>query len=91
MIKAVTIVAITGFMAVNAPANAATKAGVWDRIEDRVDRRESYRDRQVTHGPKDRFEDRVDRWEDRRDRAGKSTPRVVNRWERRSIKKRFGN
>ncbi len=39
-----------------------------DRIEDRVDRRESRRDEAVDHGPLDVIEDVLDRREDRRDR-----------------------
>ncbi len=77
----------------SAPAeagNGGKKHHAWDRIEDRIDRRESRLDRQVTHGPRDRFEDRVDRWEDRRDRLNKPTPRFVKRAERRSWKKRGG-
>ncbi|MEO1137850.1 MAG: hypothetical protein AAFW87_00200 [Pseudomonadota bacterium] len=55
-----------------------------DRLENRVDRRESIRDERVDLGRHDVIEDRIDRRESVRDRAGKPTPRVVNRWERRS-------
>ncbi len=69
-------------------ANQKTK--YLDRLEDRIDRRESIRDERVDHGRRDVIEDRVDRWESRRDRAGKPTPRFINAWERRSWKKRWG-
>lgn len=85
---ALTITAAT-LAAVALPATAAN--GPWDRLEDRLDRRESYLDRQVTHGLKDRIEDWVDRVEDRRDRADKPVPAVLRRWERRSIIRRLGN
>ncbi len=71
-------------------AEAGPRHAAWDRIEDRIDRRESRLDRRVNLGPRDRFEDRVDRWEDRRDRQGKPVPRVVKRWERQSWKRRWG-
>ena len=77
-----------GFLA--EPAAAGPKHKVWDRIEDRIDRRESYLDRQVDYGRRDRIEDRIDRWEDRRDRQGKPTPRFVRKWERKSWKRRWG-
>ncbi len=47
----------------------------WDRVEDRIDRRENIidrredrRDRAVNNGPLDRLEDRVDRLENIQDR-----------------------
>ncbi len=85
-------VLVVGMM-VGVPAQAAdypNKHRAWDRIEDRIDRRESRLDRRVTHGPRDRFEDRVDRWEDRRDRMNKPVPKKVRQWERRSWKRRWG-
>jgi len=39
-----------------------------DRFENKVDRRESRRDRAYHHGPRDVIEDRLDRAESRRDR-----------------------
>ena len=69
---------------VSAMAETGERWKRWDLIEDRIDRAESHRDRQVTLGPRDLIEDRIDRWEDRRDRANLPRPRAVNRWERRS-------
>ncbi len=63
----------------------------WDRLEDRIDRRESILDERVDHGRRDVIEDRFDRIESRRDRAGKPSPRFISRWERRSWRKRWGN
>ncbi len=87
-----TILAATAIVAITAPlalAEGLTPRERWDRIEDRIDRAESRRDRQVTLGPRDLIEDRIDRWEDRRDRLDKPRPRFVNRWERRSWQRRF--
>lgn len=66
-------------------ASAATAARVVvhparcpDRIEDRLDRRESLRDERFDRGPRDVAEDRFDRRESRRDRAVDVCPaRVV--------------
>ena len=55
-----------------------------DRIEDRIDRRESIIDRQTNNGPLDRLEDVVDRREDIRDRRGFDGPSRIDRHERRS-------
>lgn len=74
----------------SAPVQAGHKHKAYDRIEDRIDRRESYLDRQVDNGRRDRIEDRIDRREDYRDRQGKHSPRFVNRWERRSWKRQWG-
>lgn len=65
-------------------AQAAPRHGVWDRVEDRIDRRENRIDRQQVLGPRDLIEDRIDRREDRRDRAGLHVPRRLDRHERRS-------
>lgn len=94
MKRALILTTLTASLALGvaaAPAQADPRHKAWDRIEDRIDRRESRLDRQVNHGPRDRIEDRVDRWEDRRDRAGKPVPRFVNRWERRSWYRRWGH
>ena len=55
-----------------------------DRLEDRIDRRENRIDRQTNNGPLDRLEDVVDRREDFRDRRGIDGPSRVDRHERRS-------
>src|SRR5262245_2994811 len=74
---------VMGLTFAAAPALAAApRAGVRDRLEDRLDRREDRRDRREDRrdrredvrdarhngGPADRLEDRWDRREDRRDR-----------------------
>ena len=71
-------------------SEAQAGGGLKDRIEDRIDRRESIRDERVDHGRWDVIEDRIDRRESRRDRAGLTSPRFVHRWERRSWKRRWG-
>ncbi len=71
-------------------AGQAAEGSRWDRIEDRIDRRESIRDERVDHGRRGVIEDRIDRRESRRDRAGLPTSRAVNRWERHSWKRRRG-
>lgn len=71
-------------------AQADTDHKWLDRVEDRLDRRESIRDERYDRGPRDVIEDRIDRRESRRDRLGKPTSPVVNRWERRSIRARLG-
>ena len=81
---------ITAATLVNDPAQAGPRQ-VWDRVEDRIDRRESIRDERVDLGRRDVIEDRFDRIESRRDRAGKPSPRFINAWERRSWRKRWGN
>ncbi len=72
-----------------APAEAGPRQ-TWDRIEDRIDRRESIRDERVDLGRRDVIEDKLDRIESRRDRAGKKSPRRISAWERRSWKRRWG-
>lgn len=66
------------------PAMAADGNRI-DRIEDRIDRRESIRDERVDYGPLDVIEDRLDRRESIRDRAGFDAPRPIDRHERRKI------
>ena len=90
--KHILILATAGLMTIGLTdmAQANQHSGEFDRLEDRIDRRESIRDERVDHGRRDVIEDRVDRWESRRDRAGKPTPRFINAWERRSWKKRWG-
>ncbi len=69
----------------------AADAGPLDRLEDRIDRRESIIDRQTDNGPLDRLEDRVDRVESIADRRGiDRTPRI-DRHERRSWWRIWGN
>jgi len=60
------------------------RGGVLDRVQDRIDRRESYVDRQTDNGVLDRVEDRNDRREDIADRRGFAGNRQVDRHERRS-------
>ena len=60
-----------------------------DRIEDRIDRRESRRDERVDLGPRDVIEDRIDRAESVLDRAGIERTPVVDRHERRSWLRRW--
>lgn len=62
-----------------------------DRLEDRIDRRESIIDRQTNNGPLDRLEDRVDRRESIRDRRGLEGPRWIDRHERRSWRRLWGD
>ncbi len=60
-----------------------------DRVEDRIDRRESRRDERVDLGRRDVVEDRIDRVESVLDRNGiERTPRI-DRWERRSWWRRW--
>jgi phage shock protein A len=68
-----------------------TSAGSLDRLEDRIDRRESVIDRQTDNGRLDRIEDRIDRRESIADRRGRDfTPRI-NRHERRSWRRLWRN
>ncbi|MEO1454460.1 MAG: hypothetical protein AAFV31_11600 [Pseudomonadota bacterium] len=68
-----------------APVSAADGNRI-DRIEDRIDRRESIRDERVDRGPIDVIEDRLERRESIRDRAGLDAPRPIDRAERRKIR-----
>ncbi len=61
-----------------------------DRIEDRIDRRESRIDRAVDLGPRDVIEDRIDAVESRRDRLGIDGPSRIDRHERRSWRRLWG-
>ncbi len=74
-----------------AGAADAADGNLIDRIEDRIDRRESYIDRQTDYGRLDRIEDRLDRREDIRDRRGLDAPRPIDRWERRSWRRIWGD
>ena len=84
----ITAIAMTGSV-LSEPAQAGPRQ-TWDRVEDRIDRRESIRDERVDLGPRDVIEDRLDRIESRRDRLGKRSPARISAWERRSWKKRWG-
>lgn len=65
-------------------------AGPLDRLEDRIDRRESVIDRQVDNGRLDVIEDRLDTAESIADRRGiERTPRI-DRVERRSWRRIWG-
>lgn len=90
--KAIALIAatITATTFVTDPANAGPRQA-WDRLEDRIDRRESILDERVDHGRRDVIEDRFDRIESRRDRAGKRSPRFISKWERKSWKRRWGS
>ena len=65
---------------------SATPGDRIDRVEDRIDRRESIRDERVDRGRWDVIEDRLDRRESARDRAGLDAPRPIDRAERRKIR-----
>ncbi len=85
MLALATIIAIP-VMTVSASADSHINL---DRVEDRIDRRESRRDERVDIGPRDVIEDRVDRVESVLDRNGiENTPRI-DRWERRSWWRRW--
>lgn len=84
----ITAIAMTGSV-LSEPAQAGPRQ-TWDRVEDRIDRRESIRDERVDLGPRDVIEDRIDRIESRRDRLNKPTSPRISAWERRSWKKRWG-
>jgi hypothetical protein len=93
MARALTAVCIAALAITATPtlADAANRGGIRDRIEDRIDRRESIRDERVDLGPRDVIEDRLDRRESRRDRAGLDAPRPIDRWERISWRRFWGN
>ena len=78
----ITAIAMTGSV-LSEPAQAGPRQ-TWDRVEDRIDRRESIRDERVDLGPRDVIEDRIDRRESRRDRRGLDGPSRIDRHERRS-------
>lgn len=59
------------------------QAGPADRLEDRIDRRESVIDRQTDNGRLDRIEDRIDAVESAADRRGIERWRRIDRHERR--------
>ncbi|MEL7150899.1 MAG: hypothetical protein AAGK71_09205 [Pseudomonadota bacterium] len=72
-------------------ALAVTPAERLDRIEDRIDARESRIDQRVDLGPRDVIEDRIDRRESIRDRRGFDGPSWIDRHERRSWRRVWGN
>ena len=81
--KVIVLAAIVAMPALAAPAMAEDHPNL-DRLEDRIDRRESRRDERVDLGPRDVIEDQVDRMESVLDRNGvEFTPRI-DRHERRS-------
>ena len=91
MKRAMILLALTTTIAIPVTAKpAAADSHVnLDRVEDRIDRRESRRDERVDLGPRDVIEDRVDRLESVLDRNGiEYTPRI-DRWERRSWWRRW--
>jgi len=84
------IVLTTSAIALGASVTFA-EAGPLDRIEDRLDRRESLIDERHDFGPRDVIEDRLDRLESLADRAGFDTPGRIDRIERRSIRRLYRN
>lgn len=78
------IAAVLGILALPAAAADFTPREKLDRLEDRIDRRESFIDRQTDNGWRDRVEDVIDRREDYFDRRGYAGSRRVDRHERRS-------
>ena len=83
MKPAFAIVALIGLTATPALADP-----VWwraDRVEDRLDHRESVIDRRVDHGLWDVVEDRLDAIESRADRRNLAVLPRIDRHERRSI------
>ena len=85
-----TMIAALATTAIPALADAGPRDRL-DRLEDRIDRRENVIDRQTDNGPLDRIEDLVDRVEDRRDRRGFDGPSRLDRHERRSWRRLWGN
>lgn len=80
-----------GFAIFAQDANAGPRDRMADRVEDRIDRRESHIDRQTDNGRLDRLEDRWDFRESRLDRRGiEHTPRI-DRAERRSWWRLWGH
>ncbi|MGI9389291.1 MAG: hypothetical protein ACR2O1_04465 [Boseongicola sp.] len=86
-----TLIAVVAATSIPETADAGPRHDRLDRLEDRIDRRENYIDRQTNNGRWDRIEDVVDRREDWLDRHGfERTPRI-NRHERRSWWRLWGN
>ncbi|MEL6841322.1 MAG: hypothetical protein AAFP85_18715 [Pseudomonadota bacterium] len=91
MQRTLVILALTTTLSVPASTVSADSHINLDRVEDRIDRRESRRDERVDLGRRDVIEDRVDRAESVLDRNGiEYTPRI-DRHERRSWWRRWGN
>jgi hypothetical protein len=86
MKPAFAIVALIGLTA--SPALADHPWWRIDRVEDRLDRRESVIDRRVDHGVWDVVEDRLDAIESRADRRNVAVLPRIDRHERRSIRVR---
>ncbi len=76
--------------ALPAAAHHGDRHPVLDRIEDRIDRRENRIDRRTDNGPLDRLEDRIDRAEDILDRNGVERPFWIDRHERRTWRRLWG-
>ncbi|EBA12015.1 hypothetical protein [Roseobacter sp. CCS2] len=91
MKRSITMLALATVIALPAttlPAVADSHINL-DRVEDRIDRRESRRDERVDLGRRDVIEDRIDRVESVLDRRGiENTPRI-DRQERRSWVRRW--
>ena len=89
MKRSLAIVALIGLTATPALANH----GWWraDRLEDRLDHRESVIDRRVDHGLADVLEDRLDAIESRLDRRNLAVLPHFDRHERRTIRIRVGH
>ncbi len=93
--RILTTAAIVFTLAAATSMPVAVQAGprhfIKDRVEDRLDRRENRRDEAVDHGWRDRLEDRIDRLEDRCDRNNACTTPLLNKWERYSWWRLWGN
>ena len=84
--------ALAAFIALT--AGPALADHVWwraDRVEDRLDHRESVIDRRVDHGLADVIEDRIDAIEGRLDRRNIAVLPHFDRHERRTIRIRVGH
>ena len=89
-LMSVTLIAVLAATSIPATAEAGPRHYL-DRLEDRIDRRESYIDRQTNNGRWDRIEDVIDRREDFLDRRGFERHPIINRHERRSWRRLWGN
>ena len=91
MQRTMIVLVLTTTLVVPAKVASADSHINLDRVEDRIDRRESRRDERVDLGPLDVIEDRIDRLESVADRNGvENTPRF-DRHERRSWWRRWNN
>lgn len=89
-LMSITLIAALAATTISTSAEAGPRDRL-DRLEDRIDRRENYIDRQTDNGRWDRIEDVVDRREDWLDRHGYERHPIMNRHERRSWRRLWGN